>query len=116
MFDNPKRDLQRLQEELLAAEEPEWEPEADEEDPEEAFRDMKQMLAREDWEETDREPLYRSYQEDADEMNFEEAPEEPDFEETPLPKEKKKGMGGLIAAVILESLALLAIAAWMLWG
>lgn len=121
MFDNPKKDLQRLQQELLAVEESE--PEEIQEDPEQALRDMKRMLAREDWEETEREPLYRSYQEEPEEA-YEEAYEEPfeeEYEETPevdepvLPKPKQKGMGGLIAAVILESLALLAIAVWMLW-
>ena len=50
MFDNPRKELDRLQRELLAAEEPPAEPEEDS-DPEEAFYEMKELLAREEWDE-----------------------------------------------------------------
>lgn len=115
MFDNPQRDLQRLQQELMAAEHPEWEAEEEdeEEEPEEdsevVYHEMKAFLAREDWEEEEREPLYRSYTEEAfDEEDWE--------EEYAEPAPKKKGTGGLIAAIILEALAVLAMVMWwLLW-
>ena len=57
MFDDPKKELERLQNELLAAQE---EPEAEDEDmdADQALADVRKMLAREDWEEDEREPLY----------------------------------------------------------
>lgn len=114
MFDNPRKDLQRLQQELLAAEDPEWEEEEEYEeyeDSEETLHEMKEFLAREDWEEEEREPLYRSYT-DGYEEGDEEEWEENDVEPAP----KKKGMGGLIAAIILETLAVLAMVLWwLLW-
>ena len=56
MFDDPKKELERLQNELLAAQE---EPEAEDEDmdADQALADVRKMLAREDWEEDEREPL-----------------------------------------------------------
>lgn len=121
MFDDPKKALQRLQDELLAAEEPEeeWDEEDSEgeDDPDAALDEMRDLLTREDWEETRREPLYRSYAPEA-----EEEAEEEDPQEKPLPRKskpaarKEKGIGGLVVALILETLALLAVFAWwLLW-
>lgn len=118
MFDDPRKALQRLQDELLAAEEPEeteeeWEDEdEEEEDPDTALEEMRDLLTREDWEETRREPLARSY--------VPEEAEDDDEEESPLPRRrnarKEKGMGGLVAALILETIALLAVFLWwLLW-
>ena len=59
MFDNPREELKRLQEELLAAEEPAEEPEEEFPDPEL-------------WEEDDRQPLSRSYTDAAPEDWLEE--------------------------------------------
>lgn len=116
MFDNPRRDLQRLQQELLAAEEPEWEeePEEEDDDPEEAFYEMKALLTREEWEEAEREPLYRRYTEDGEVYEYEEDEEEDeDGDEDWEPAHpKKKGIGGLIVAIVLEAAAIGALALW----
>lgn len=111
MFDNPSKNLQRLQDELLAAEEPQWEAEPEEEDPDQAYQDVKQILARDDWNETQREPLYYSY-----------IPEEPVYEDEgelePEPIEKKKGGSFLlILMLILNAITFGALAAvwWTRW-
>ena len=60
MFDNPRKELERLQQELLAAEAPE--------ETEEELDDLE--LA--DWDEGEREPLSKSYtDEDVDEILWE---------------------------------------------
>lgn len=116
MFDNPRKSLFRLQQELLAEEEEPVE-EADFEDPEEALDEMKEFLRREDWEESDREPLYRSYSEDdeeAEDMQYADPAELPKKE---LKKRRKRGNGGLIFAAVLEILGLIALLGWwLLWG
>ena len=109
MFDDPKKELDRLQRELLAVEAPP-EVEEDDSDPEEVFYEMKEFLDRGDWDGSDREPLFRSY------AREEPLDEEPEEAEVPPPEPKKGGIGGLVIAVALETLALLAILAWwVLW-
>ena len=65
MFDNPRKELERLQQELLAAEEPEQpeEPEADFDFPME-------------WDEEERAPLSHSYTDVGDDTRIWETPEE----------------------------------------
>ena len=100
MFDNPRKELERLQEELLAAEAPEEEVD---------FSDTME------WDEDDREPLYRSYTdaesedwEDTRELISEDVPEE----DEPAPKHYT----GLKFAIALELLALAALFWWWyLW-
>ena len=111
MFDNPRKELDRLQRELLAAEEPPAEPEEDS-DPEEAFYEMKELLAREEWDEEEREPLFQRYArgEEPEELHVDEEPPR-------KPEKKKGGIGGLVIAIMLETLALLALLAWwLLWS
>lgn len=109
MFDDPKRELQRLQEELLAAgqEEEVWE---EDEDPEEALDEMKELLRREDWEEQGREPLSQRYGSD-DEM-----PQQTyvDVDNRPRTRKKQKVSPGLTLAIILEAAALLTGIIWWL--
>lgn len=111
MFDNPSKNLQRLQDELLAAEEAPWEPEED--DPEQAYQDAKRILAQEAWNETQRDPLYYQY-----------IPEEPIYDDeeeyTAQPSEQKKKKGsslGLFLMLIAEAIMLGVLAAvwWTKW-
>lgn len=111
MFDNPRKELERLERELLAAEE---EPPLEEtyEDPEDALEEMKAFLAEEDWEESRREPLYRRYSPEPEEDAFP-CPEKP----SPVPaerKRKRKRNGGLIVILLIETVALLGVIAWWL--
>ena len=101
MFDNPRKELLKLQRELLAEEE--------EVDPEEAFYEMKEFLDQEDGEY--REPL---------EIRYSREPwQEEDWESQELPEAKpqrNRKTGGLITAIVLEILALLGLLAWwLLW-
>lgn len=105
MFDNPGRELNKLQQKLLE------EDEAVYEDPEEALYEMKELLEGGDWDGESREPLYRRYSRDTE-------PEAAPVVEVPAASEpkKKRGIGGLVLAVILETLALLAVFVWwLLW-
>lgn len=110
MFDDPKKQLEHLQEQLLAAELPE--PAAEGPELEEDLEDLKELLDTDDWEGTHRKPLYQSYtppgceDDDADAYtdNGEEVPQEP---EAP-----KKGVAGLVAALILETIALVGVVIW----
>ena len=117
MFDDPKKELERLQKELLAAQE---EPEPEEDiDADQALEDVRRMLAREDWEEDRREPLYRSYTDWE-----EEAPprrtaiydyEEDQDPEPPRPRRRSR-YGFLLAVLVLETVALAVMALWwFLW-
>ena len=103
MFDNPRKELERLQQELLAAEEPE-QPEEDYTPPLE-------------WDEEEREPLSHSYTEDTDDTRIWEMPEETP-EEVPeeLEKPQKKHYVGLKFAIALELLGIAALFWWWyLW-
>ncbi len=109
MFDDPRKELERLERELLAAEE---EPPLEEtyEDPEEALEEMKAFLAEEDWEESRREPLYRRYSTEPEE----DTPSRPE-KSSPVPAERKrKRNGGLILILLIETVALLGVIAWWL--
>lgn len=126
MFDDPKKELQRLQDELLAAEDEEWDDLSDiqdllddyeEEDSVEAI--MEEFGAQE-------QPRYQNYangygRATAAPAYYEE--EEPELEDDAVvyredarkkkKKDKKeKGVGGLVFLAILETLGILAIAAW----
>ena len=116
MFDDPKKELERLQKELLAAQE---EPEDEDIDTDQALEDVRRMLAREEWEEDRREPLYRSYTDWE-----EEAPprrsaiydyEEDQAPEPPRPRRRSR-YGFLLAVLVLETVALAVMALWwFLW-
>ncbi|MGM9605048.1 MAG: hypothetical protein ACI3XG_08275 [Faecousia sp.] len=97
MFDNPKKELQRLEEQLLAAEEEPWaEPmEAPEEAPAEEPEAGGRFLRREEPEE--------------------QPPREPeDEEETPGRQSNRAPI--LVAALLLEVAALFGVLAWwLLW-
>lgn len=105
MFDNPRKELERLQQELLAAEAPE---ETDDE-----LDDLE--LA--DWDEGEREPLSKSYtDEDVDEILWE--TEKEPREEPPQEPERpeKKHFVGLKFAIALEMLAIAGLFFWWyLW-
>lgn len=98
MFDDPKKELERLQRELLAAEEPE-EPE---------------YTPPLSWDEEEREPLSHSYTEDADDSRIWVLPEEPEEPEEDVPE--KKHYVGLKFAIALELLGIAALFWWWyLW-
>ena len=104
MFDNPRKELERLQQELLAAEEPEQpeEPEADFDFPME-------------WDEEERAPLSHSYTDVGDDTRIWETPEEAPLEEVPE-KPQKKHYVGLKFAIALELLGIAALSWWWyLW-
>lgn len=104
MFDNPRKELERLQQELLAAEEPE-QPEVPEED----------YTLPPEWDEEEREPLSHSYTEDGDDTRIWEMPEEAPEEEQPE-KPPKKHYVGLKFAIALELLGIAALFWWWyLW-
>lgn len=111
MFDDPRKELARLQKELLAAE---AEPEVDEEDSELELDDLKQLLGSEDWEEEPREPLFRSYTEDDGTEEFfsiEEAPEEPPRR---MEKKKRGSNAGFLFAIVVEAVGIIALLCWWL--
>lgn len=105
LFDNPKKELERLERELLAAEE---EPTLEEtyEDPDAALEEMKAFLAEEDWEESRREPLYRRYTQEEDRR-------EPPRQKPPQERKRKKN-GGLILILLIETAALIGVIVWWL--
>ena len=116
MFDDPSRELERLQKELLAAQEPPEEAE-DEIDPDQALEDIRRMLVQEDWEEDRREPLYRSYWDDREAEPEPEAPPAPRRQSIPPVPQKRRSRYGLLLAVLALETAALAIMAlwWYLW-
>lgn len=119
MFDNPKKELQRLQRELLAAEDPEWEPEAEEdEDPDAALDEMKHLLQEDAWDESYREPLYQRYvpQEEGWDEEEDGYLDTEDEDEDPASRKNRSSIRGLVVAMILETLALVAVLLWwLLW-
>ena len=101
MFDDPKKELERLQKELLAARE---EPEDEDIDADQALEDVRRMLAREDWEEEapPRRTAIYDYEEDED-------------PEPPRPRRRSR-YGFLLAVLVLETVALAVMALWwFLW-
>lgn len=91
MFDDPNKALKKLQEQLLAAEEPE----------EDIFAP----------------PLKEPEYEDYDPAEYgEEAPQEPE-EEPEAPQEKNRNKAALLVALLLLEVALLfgVLAWWLLW-
>ena len=120
MFDDPRKELERLQRELLAAEEQEEGEEGAEGEALEDL-DLSGTFDTVDWDGEDREPLSKSYtQENEDEdvklwnpgAEIEEAlrqVEEP-------PKKEKKSYIGLKFAIALELLAIAGLFWWWyLW-
>lgn len=124
MFDDPKKDLKWLEQQLLAVEAPQ-----------EDHIDLDALLADEDLFEED--PLETQLREarmllrDASARNWvgdfsypEEAEEEPEEQIAPPPKEsrkekkqkKEKGIGGLVFLACLETLGIVAVLLWWaLW-
>lgn len=107
MFDNPRKELERLQQELLAAEEETPEDETDELLPEDEMPD---------WDEEEREPLSSRYT-DVTEDTVLWDPQEPEVEQAEAPKKpEKKHFVGLKFAIALELLGIAALFWWWyLW-
>lgn len=112
MFHKSDDALYALEQELLAAE-----PDRDkkqkrrEPTPDETIEEVKQMLAREDWNAKKRRPLSREYSaEEMEEILYEAS------EPRQLPQKREKGeiRPGLIVAMVLETLGLVALAIWWL--
>lgn len=100
MFDNPKKELERLQKELLAAEAPE--------EPEEEYTPPLE------WDEEERAPLSHSYTDDADDRLIWETPAEEPEEAEDVPE--KQHYVGLKIAIALELLGIAALFWWWyLW-
>lgn len=88
MFDDPKKELKRLQEQLLAAEEEQWEEEIFEE-PEQIPEEAQHFLLEEP------------------------EPVEEELEEEPVARSR---VPALVAALLVEVAALLGVLAWwLLW-
>ena len=130
MFDNPKKELQRLEEQLLAAE---MEPIGEE--VEEAFDDLCDDID-EIYDEADDTLPYemdgelqsmlryaempaesgndRHFSDRAAGFDAEEGDYDMDDDRYAAPPPKKKGMRGLLIAACLEALLLIALALWLL--
>ena len=129
MFDDPKKELRRLQDELLAAEaEEEWVDDDLEgieelledygEEAEESYEAYFEENYEDEYEEFRRPPVYRNYANGYGRRGAE--PEEDDedaalytdvFTEKPA-KPKEKGVRGLVILACLETLAILAVVGW----
>lgn len=110
MFDNPRKSLEALEAELLAAEPPRKRRPAKKEDPDETLEEMKAFLDRDAWQSTHRAPLSRSYDAGIEEELFNaEEPRE-------FPQTGRSGgiRPGLIVAMVLEALGLVAVLIWWL--
>lgn len=112
MFDNPKKSLQNLEAELLAAEPERKRRPAPkkEENADEALEEVKKILAVDDWKATHRAPLSKSYDPEFEEELWEAEPPR-DF---PTVQERGGIRPGLIVALVLEALGLAAVIAWWL--
>lgn len=87
MFDNPKKELQRLEDELLAAEEVQWQEDWEEEPPQEAGKFLR-----------------------------EEDQEEPPEEEEPEAPQNPSRAPMLVALLLIEiGVLFAALAWWLLW-
>ena len=111
MFDNPRKELEKLQQELLAAEA--------EQDEEADLEQEDDYSAPAEWDEDDREPLSRSYTDSDDDTLIWQTqdPESEETEEEELPqKPEKKHYTGLKFAIALELLGIAALFWWWyLW-
>ena len=97
MFDDPKKELRRLQEQLLAAEEEQWET------PEEVYESEEEEPEEEEPEVTGGRFLR-------------EAPGEIEEEPEEVPSEGRSHIPALVAALLLEVAALFGVLAWwLLW-
>ena len=75
MFDDPGRELARLQEKLLETDEPPLE-ELYEDNTDETLDEIREILRQSDWDEEERPPLYRSYSHEPESSNVYELLEE----------------------------------------
>ena len=132
MFDDPKKELQRLQDELLAAEEEQWDDLSDIQDLLDDYEeeDSIDALLAEFGGAQEEESHCQNYANGYGKRSGRQAvyeEEEPELEEDAVvyrqdprqakkakkeKKQKEKGVGGLIFLAILETLGILAIAAW----
>ena len=114
MFDDPKKELRRMQDELLAAEMEEWLEQTQSQDINELLDDAKDFLEEEP-------PVRnfangygaqpRNYAVDFDRTVYDDEEFDDDaavFVEEP----KKKGIGGLVFLAILELIGIVAIVVW----
>ena len=111
MFDNPRKELEKLQQELLAAEA--------EQDETADLEQEEDYGAPVDWDEGDREPLSKSYTNSDDDtliwQTEEPEPEEAEEEDFSQKPEKKHYIG-LKFAIALELLGIAALFWWWyLW-
>lgn len=109
MFDNPRKELEKLQQELLAAEA--------EQDAESAQEEEDYEVPME-WDDDDRAPLSRSYTDSMDDTLIwqNDEPLEEEAPEEPPEKPEKKHYIGLKFAIALELLGIAALFWWWyLW-
>lgn len=97
MFDNPKKELERLEQKLIAVEEPEPEPD---EDFEELYELLQEKFTEDDLNLSEFGPDYPEY------GDVEDADEEPE-----VPEDR---VTGLTVLACLESMGIVAIAVWWL--
>ena len=110
MFDNPRKELEKLQQELLAAE-----AEQDEANAQEAEDYVDEPM---EWDDDDRAPLSRSYTDSMDDTLIwqNDEPLEEETPEEPPEKPEKKHYIGLKFAIALELLGIAALFWWWyLW-
>lgn len=125
MFDDPRKELQRMQQELLAAEEEEWDDLSDIQDLLDDYEEedsIEALLAEFGTEETpvrnyansyggrSARPVF-DYQETDDELDDDAVLYREDARKK-KGKKKEKGVGGLVFLAVLETIGILAIAAW----
>lgn len=104
MFDDPKKDLKWLEQQLLAQEQSQEEPEEEEEDwLEQELQDARTLLKPR----SRPEDVFRFLEEDAEEEDIPVLPSRGRRH-----KRKEKGLGGLVFLACVE---LLAIAALLIW-
>ena len=102
MFDDPRKELRRLEQQLLAEEEDDW---LDDELAE-AHRLMGDDPDEEEYDDAPRSPRARSRNTDLPDVDLEEYSDE--IHDEP----KKKGLGGLLFLICLELLGIAAVAAY----
>lgn len=123
MFDDPKKELERLQNELLADRKDQEAEEygGDDMDTDQALEDIRRMLARDDWEEEEREPLYRSYTDWEEEAPpagsyIPDEPRRKRERNAPEPPRQRPRYGCLLTVLLLETIGLAVMAlGWYLW-
>ena len=137
IFDDPKKELKRMEEELFAAEEEQWEEADDLSDIRSLLRDYDDEDYQEFFQEEEDEPAYRNYANDYGRpvrnyannygrkrasVAYEEEEEEYLDDDAVLYRDdyrnakhsKEKGVRGLLVIVILEILAIIGILGWWL--